>query len=119
MSDLTPADHHLWQLDAVNVLDLILRTEVKRGEALPPLAWRLPGGRELIGEPHPGTDQQRADAVRAWGRSLGAPVKVRDLGDSQESHTMTAPFAANAHHMVDITITTTVAAGILTDGAGR
>ncbi|MFD4239837.1 hypothetical protein [Streptomyces sp. NPDC058542] len=118
MSDLTPADHHLWQLDAVNVLELILRTEARKADVLPPLAWRLPGGRELIGEPHPGTDQERADAVRAWGRSLGAPVKVRDQGD-MERHTMTCPVAANAHHMVEITVTATVAAGILTDGAGR
>lgn len=112
MSDLTPTDHHLWQLDALRVLELILRTEARKTDVLPPLAWRLPGGRELIGEPHPGTDQERADAVRAWGRSLGAPVAVRDLGDGTARHTLTAPFAANAHHMVEITVTATVAAEI-------
>ncbi|HBF84421.1 MAG TPA: hypothetical protein DD420_32180 [Streptomyces sp.] len=106
---VTPTDQHIWQLDAVRVLDLILATEIKKPQPLPPLAWRLPGGRDLIGEPQPGTDQEKAATVRAWAKSLYGQVQIRDLGHGVQRHTVSGPFAAaGGVDMVTITITTTV-----------
>ncbi|MFE7485478.1 hypothetical protein [Streptomyces sp. NPDC057552] len=115
----TQTDQHIWQLDAVRVLDLILRVEVKNPQGLPPLAWRLPGGRELIGEPTTGTDREKAEAVRAWARSLHGRATARDLGHGVQRLTFTGPFANAGVDMVTITITTTVDAAEAGAGGDR